>query len=76
MAHPLHGQARSRRESRKRAVRRLQWRALRDVVPGGHAVGRGHALVQVGCCAWLRLARRRTRVRYPETVRFARLLLT
>jgi hypothetical protein len=50
---------------------------LREVVPGGHAVGRsGHALVQPGCCDWLGLAQRRTCVRYPETVRFARLLLT
>jgi len=41
--------------------------------PGGR---RGPAPVEVGCCDWLRVARSRTRVRYPETVRFARLLLT
>ena len=37
---------------------------------------RGHAPAEAGCCDWLRVARSRTRVRYPETVRFARLLLT
>lgn len=77
MAHPPKGRAGNRRESLKKgglpaSMAGPAGRCARQA-RGGPG---GHALVQAGRCDWLWLARRRTRVRYPETVRFARLLLT